>query len=72
MLDTSREAAQVQEEVQRKLHPSERVRIAMEMSLTARALKRARLRQEHPDWDEARAHAELLRDLLPAGHPAAP
>ena len=45
MLDTSRAAAQVQEGVQRKLHPSERVRIAMEVSLTARALTRARLRQ---------------------------
>ena len=72
MRDTSLEAARVQVELQRSLLPAERVRSAMEMTLMARALTRARLRQEHPDWDEARVHAELLRDLLPAGHPAAP
>ena len=72
MSDTSRDAAQVQADIQRRLLPTERIRIALDMSAAARALTRARLRQEHPDWDESRLNAELLRDLLPAGHPAAP
>ncbi len=72
MLDTSSDAARVQEGVLRRLPPVQRIRLAIGMSITARMLARVRLRKEHPEWDEARIHAEMLRKLLPPGHPAAP
>ena len=71
MLDTSLEAARIQEEVQRNQLPSNRMLVALEMSIMARALTYTRLHREHPDWDESRIRAELLRNLLPAGHSAA-
>jgi len=42
------------------------------MSMAARELKRARLRDEHPEWSEARIKREILRlafhpQPLPAG-----
>ena len=35
------------------------------MSLTTRALLRARLRAEHPQWPEAQVQREVLRFTLP-------
>ena len=72
MFDTSPEAARIQTQIQRGLLPADRLLIAIDMSETVRELMRARLRREHPEWDERRLAAELLRDLLPAGHPSAP
>ena len=72
MSDTSPEAARIQAEIQRGLLPADRLRIAIDMSDTARELMRARLRREHPAWDERRVTAEMLRDLVPTSHPSAP
>jgi hypothetical protein len=72
MFDTSPEAARIQANAQRLLSPDDRLRIAIEMSEIARELARARLRAEHPQWDEQRVSAEMLRGLIPEGHPAAP
>jgi len=72
MFDTSPEASRIQAEIQRGLPPADRLRIAIDMSDTARELMRARLRREHPGWDDRRVTAEMLRDLLPKGHPSAP
>lgn len=48
------------------------MRLAYEMSLFVRDLARARIRLDHPDWDETRIARELLRiaffpDSLPSG-----
>jgi hypothetical protein len=39
----------------------ERMLLAYEMSMFARDLCRARIRTEHPDWDETQVAHELLR-----------
>jgi Rv0078B-related antitoxin len=62
MSDTSAEAAQVQARIQRRLSGVERLRIAIDMSDLARRLLRARLQQDHPEWDDAR----LLHAMLPS------
>lgn len=72
MTDTSPDAARIQTNILRRLAPEDRLRIAIEMSETARELTRARLRWEHPHWEESRVAAEMLRGLVPAGHPSAP
>lgn len=52
----------------------ERFLLAWDMSLFARELTRAGIRQEHPDWNEDQVERELLRlaflpSPLPAGLP---
>jgi hypothetical protein len=69
--DTSREASEVQLKVQRAMTGEQRLLMAFEMSLFARELASARIRMDHPEWDEARVARELLRiaflpDPLPA------
>jgi hypothetical protein len=39
----------------------ERLLLAMDMSLFARSLAKAGIRQEHPDWTDAQVARELLR-----------
>lgn len=50
----------------------QKIQIAFEMSMAARELNRARLRDEHPEWSGAQIERELLRlaffpKPLPAG-----
>jgi hypothetical protein len=59
--DTSPDATLRQVEILRKLTGAERLRTAFEMSDMARELSLTRLRDEHPDWSEARLKRELLR-----------
>jgi hypothetical protein len=61
MKDTDRKSARLQVEVLQKLTGEERLRTAFEMSDMARELSLTRLREEHPDWSEARLKRELLR-----------
>lgn len=64
--DTTREAAAVQREVLRRMPPLRRLELALEMSLLARSLHRARLRAAHPDWTEVQlTHAVL--EMVPPG-----
>jgi len=71
--DTSAEAASVQTNVHRRLSGAERLRIAFDMSVTARAFALARLRQEHSDWSERELLLELVRmAFLPARSPLPP
>ena len=63
--DTLPEAAEIQAEVLRRLSPIARLELADEMSLTARALLRARLRAAHPDWTEHALDRDILRHTLP-------
>lgn len=59
--DTTAAAARVQLEAQRRLGEAGRLRVALDMSITARALAAAGIRREHPEWDDARVRRELLR-----------
>jgi hypothetical protein len=69
--DTSREASELQLKAQRALSGEQRFLLAFEMSLFARKLARARIRIDHPEWNETDVARELLRlaflpDPLPA------
>jgi Rv0078B-related antitoxin len=59
--DTSREAAEIQDDIHRRMTGAERLRLAIKMSIAARELTLARLRAEHPDWSEWELKRELLR-----------
>ena len=68
--DTSRDAAALQTSIHRRLTGSQRLRVALDMSLDARELSLTRLRRQHPDWSEADLKRELLRyAFLPAPLP---
>jgi hypothetical protein len=69
--DTSPEARTVQFHILRSKSGEERVLLALEMSLFARELARARIRRENPTWTDAEIARELLRvAFLPAPLPA--
>ena len=69
--DTSPEAQEVQEQIQRSMSGSRRILLSLEMSLFARELARARIRMDHPDWDDQQVARELLRiAFLPSPLPA--
>ena len=60
-LDTSPEAAAVQQEIVARMTPAQRLRLASEMSKSVRNLALAGLRHRHPDWNEDQLSRELLR-----------
>jgi hypothetical protein len=62
--DTSPAAAEAQVSALRRLPPERRLELAVDMSLTARALLGARLRTEHPEWSEPEVHRQILRLLF--------
>lgn len=62
--DTSPAADEVQLGALRRLLPERRLELAVDMSLTARALLGARLRTEHPGWSEVEVRRQLLRLTL--------
>ena len=62
---SSAAAADLQLRVLRGLSAVRRLELAVEMSLTTRALLEARLRAEHPQWPETKVQRELLRLTLP-------
>jgi len=63
--DTSRSAANIQDEIHRRMSPGERLRLrlAMEMSEFARSLSRAGLRSRHPEMTEWELDDEMLFQL---------
>lgn len=66
MGDTTEAATLAQINVYRRLEGPARLRLAIEMSLMARDLARARLRAQHPGWSADEVNRELLRySLLP-------
>jgi len=68
--DTSRVAAALQASIHRGLTGSERLRVALDMSLAVRQLSLTRLRRQHPDWSELDLKRELMRyAFLPAALP---
>jgi hypothetical protein len=74
MSDTTSEARAVQEQILRNMTGEQRLLLAWDMSMFARELARAGIRNDHPDWTEAQVTRELLRlaflpDPLPPGLP---
>ena len=70
--DTSPAIRKMQLEIERAMTGEERLIRALEMSLLARELAKARIRGDHPDWTEAQIAREVLRlaflpDPLPNG-----
>lgn len=69
--DTSPEAQEIQLQVQRAMTAEQRFLLAFEMSLFARELAKAGIRQEHPEWGDTQVARELLRlAFLPGPLPA--
>ena len=60
-LDTSEAAATIQTAILGRMSGAERLQLAIDMSLTARALARTRLRHDHPEWSEHEIDRALRR-----------
>lgn len=71
-LDTSVEAAALQREIQRWIGGPARLRLALDMSVAARALTLARLRRRHPDYSELDLKKALLRQAFAADNLPSP
>jgi hypothetical protein len=70
MTDTTDIAQALQDDIRRRMTPSDRLRLAFEMSALTRALALAGLRTRHPQWTDAECQRELLRyAFLPAPLP---
>jgi Rv0078B-related antitoxin len=74
MSDTTPEARAIQEQILRNMTGEQRLLLAWDMSMFARELARAGIRNDHPDWTEGQVTRELLRlaflpDPLPPGLP---
>jgi len=68
--DTSVSARVIQLKIQRAMGGEQRLLLAFEMSLFARDLATARIRQEHPDWPDTQVKLELIRlAFLPGAMP---
>ena len=63
MQDTSAEAAQVQAGVHRKLGGVRKFLMMCQMSESVRTIACARIRAQHPEFDEAAVRDELLWEL---------
>lgn len=70
--DTSPEAAEVQLRIYRAMSGEQKILIALEMSEFARELAKARIREDHPDWEKWQVDLEWFRivfspEPVPAG-----
>ena len=70
--DTTPEAQSIQLRILRSMSGQQRMLLAWDMSLFARDLARAGIRDAHPEWTDAEVARELLRlaflpESLPAG-----
>jgi hypothetical protein len=61
--DTSSEAMAVQASVHRSLGGPRKLLIACEMSDSVRAMARARIKSQHPEFDEVAVLDELIWEL---------
>lgn len=62
-LDTTGQAADIQLAIHRRLGPSERFRLAIEMSDAVAELARAGIRFRHPEYTDARVSDALMSML---------
>lgn len=65
-LDTTAEADALQRAIQRRLGGAARLRLALDMSVAARAFALARLRRRHPDYSAHDLTKALLRQAFSA------
>ncbi|HEV2962859.1 MAG TPA: hypothetical protein VG649_13600 [Candidatus Angelobacter sp.] len=69
--DTTPEAQAIQLQIYRAMSGEQRLLLALEMSILARDLAKARIRREHPEWPETEITREILRiAFLPGPIPA--
>lgn len=61
MTDPSPTAAEIQVKIHGRLTGSQRLKIALEISLAARQMALTRLRQRHPEWSGPELRREPLR-----------
>ena len=61
--DTTRSAAELQDEIHRRFSAADRLRMAIEMSEFARSLSRAGLRSRRPELTESELDQEMLFQL---------
>jgi hypothetical protein len=61
--DTSAEAENIQADIVRRLGPDRRLRMAIAMSEDLRSMAMQRLRQQHPEFDEAALRRALIEEL---------
>lgn len=59
--DTSPEIEAMQLEIRRRMTPEQRLQLAIEISETYRAFRKAGIRKQHPDWSERQVMIELFR-----------
>jgi hypothetical protein len=59
--DTTPEIQAMQDRIIMAMTGEQRLNMALELSLFARALARAGIRREHPDWSENQVTIELFR-----------
>ena len=70
--DTSPKARKLQMQIEAAMTGEERLLEALEMSLLARELAKAKIRGDHPDWSEPQVALEVLRlQFLPKPLPSA-
>jgi hypothetical protein len=69
MNESTDHADRLQLDIQRRMSPEQRLRLAFEMSDLARELSRARIRQQHPDWNDEQVTRELVRAAF-SPHPS--
>jgi hypothetical protein len=62
--DTTPDALRVRTEIYRRMTVDQRVRLAMEMSSTTRAIALDGIRRRHPEYDEHQARMALFRLLV--------
>jgi hypothetical protein len=71
MSDTTPKAREIQEQIVRNMTGEQRLLLAWDISMFARELARAGIRDAHPEWSAAQVARELLRlAFLPAPLPA--
>jgi hypothetical protein len=61
--DTTRSAAELQDDIHRQFSPAERLDMTIEMSEFARSLSRAGLRSRRPELTETEVDREMLKQL---------
>ena len=69
-LDTTPQAAAIQEEAYRRMGPMGRLKVALELSDFVRSLAMAGIRQRHPEYTADQLAEALLYEVyrLPAKH----
>jgi hypothetical protein len=64
-IDTSNDAERVQIEILRRMSPSERLELALDLAATSRELLAQGVRQRHPEYTEDEVRLAVIRILLP-------